>query len=328
SSISPLVVRSGRDQGKVTQPSDLWTGTLYIPAAFLPQPTAVWYMKIPNKKYPQGLNSIINIVGLMRTAVERNKFADGSSTTSRLAVWIRKLKKMKIVGGMVFAEPSVSPLIKTLKGDALMERKEMIMGAVIAHNRGEWYTPTGEIEDQIMHVHRNWKTVKIENQKIIKAASHKTAPPQQHQYQSSPAPNSDPMVPGSSTTMSQSCTTPSDYDQGVATMPQLGEPLVTNMGSQHSQFTGISTVQRADGGRSINPNPSLGPGFHDHFPSTYPPHRVDGFTHGPATGFHEHVPHWTDVIPFYDGNHFVGHQVIPEFLPGGLPNDAGTIHAL
>ncbi|KAG6834900.1 hypothetical protein H0H93_006566 [Arthromyces matolae] len=183
SSVSPLVVRSGSNQGVVVQPPDLWSGKVYFPTTFWPRPSGKrLFLKIPNKKYPQGLNSIINIAGLMRTAVEANKLEGGTRSTScTLARWIRKLEAAKVLGAMVLAEPLISPSIKTLEGVALMERKEMIRDAVMAHNNGEWYTPTSEIEDQIRHLHRNWKTVKIENQKIIKAASHNTAPTQQHQ---------------------------------------------------------------------------------------------------------------------------------------------------
>ncbi|KAG6846905.1 hypothetical protein H0H93_011193, partial [Arthromyces matolae] len=152
-------------------PPYLWTPfAISLPQRFLPNDQNL-EMFIPKKMYPEGQISIINIAGLMRTALE------GTDTPQERAVkiiflnaWIKQLKECNSVGEMKFAPGSSANGRTFLRGTELMDRKRMILDVVQAHNKGTWYIPSREIEDEIKETHIGWDAVKAGNMKILNAA--------------------------------------------------------------------------------------------------------------------------------------------------------------
>ncbi|KAG6815348.1 hypothetical protein H0H93_010085 [Arthromyces matolae] len=158
-----------------------------MPKVFLPGSNRVLDLLIPNKDlevYPEGLKSVFNILGLMRTAVVKQKDGAKKSTIATLTAWTNKLKKDGVLGGMELPLGLASTKsIKRLEGTALEGRKEMIWHTVKAHNQGRWYTPDPVIEDEIRGLYHDWDEVKTRNKNILTVAARHNAAPT-HQLQS------------------------------------------------------------------------------------------------------------------------------------------------
>ncbi|KAG6847322.1 hypothetical protein H0H93_008852, partial [Arthromyces matolae] len=120
-----------------------------IPKEFIPKGEALKLWLPPDKK---GQDSVVNIVGLMRTAVEVPNGTTGTFTGSILALWIHRLQKRKAWGGKKIPEGSKSPKVKRLTGNDLQRRKEEIEEIVKMHNEGKWFEPDKEMREEIKGV--------------------------------------------------------------------------------------------------------------------------------------------------------------------------------
>ncbi|KAG6834841.1 hypothetical protein H0H93_007033 [Arthromyces matolae] len=166
-------------------PPGLSTESTYVPKAFLPPNTNPPLM-VPKKEYPEALNSLFNIVGLVGTAVTKDL---EKKTWDR---WVKNFKDRYDFGGMKFPNGGSSHPI--LAGTKLVERKQMIRDVVRDHNQGKWYKPDNHIEDEIRKVHElgEWDAVKKENT-ILMAARNAVAPVRQQTF---PSPPNDTSIQG------------------------------------------------------------------------------------------------------------------------------------
>ncbi|KAG6818882.1 hypothetical protein H0H93_000639 [Arthromyces matolae] len=130
----PLVAGTLEDEKKETVP---------VPNDFIPEETSL-RLWIPEDR--DGLNSVIYIIGLMRTAIE------GISSSRQLTNWTSRLKNREFWKGKKISIPGGkrdSTSMKTLKGDKLKERKELIKQVVEDHNEGKWFKPDRELKKEI-----------------------------------------------------------------------------------------------------------------------------------------------------------------------------------
>ncbi|KAG6847192.1 hypothetical protein H0H93_009596 [Arthromyces matolae] len=137
--VSPLVARNGEGEGK---------RMVQIPPAFMPKGKKVM-LWIPTED--EGLDSVINIIGLMRTAVEVTS-RTSAYTGTKFSDWIGKLKKKVEFGAKKIPPGSSLSLVKRLKGNKLAKRKEDIEKAVMQHNEGIWFVPSDKMKREIVEI--------------------------------------------------------------------------------------------------------------------------------------------------------------------------------
>ncbi|KAG6847185.1 hypothetical protein H0H93_009623, partial [Arthromyces matolae] len=115
---------------------------IHMPKHFIPEGTdlKLW---IPDSN--EGRDSVIQIIELMRTAVQVGGYPGGIYTGHGLTNWIDGLKKRNVLGGKTIPNGPKSPFLDRLTGDALIKRKKEIEKAVQGHNNGHWFVP-----DEIM----------------------------------------------------------------------------------------------------------------------------------------------------------------------------------
>ncbi|KAG6809411.1 hypothetical protein H0H93_015833, partial [Arthromyces matolae] len=128
-----------------------WIGKVQMPPTIIPKGRKLdlW---IPSND--AGLDSVVNIVGLMRTAVESTK-----ESPKAFSAWIIALKGTQYLGGKEIPKGTTSNMINhrsnRLKGNDLERRKLEIFKVVAAHNKGQWFTPVGTIKMEIERLLRH-----------------------------------------------------------------------------------------------------------------------------------------------------------------------------
>ncbi|KAG6835516.1 hypothetical protein H0H93_000615 [Arthromyces matolae] len=112
--------------------------TINVPTNFIPTgPTLeLWIPEDSN-----GLDSVIDIVGLMRTAVKK-------SSAKQFSNWVGRLRSLD-VWKWKHIPAGKSEGIQDLKGEKLVERKELIKKVVEKHNKGTWFKPERELKEEI-----------------------------------------------------------------------------------------------------------------------------------------------------------------------------------
>ncbi|KAG6846594.1 hypothetical protein H0H93_012950, partial [Arthromyces matolae] len=121
-----------------------WKGKVNVPGPFIPDGTKLELL-IPDND--AGLDSVVNIIALMRTAVQV-RTSTGKSTARWLGRWINSLRKSSLLGKKEIPRSSgaIWKNIVRLTGKDLEERKEMIKEVVEQHNEGRWFKPSKEMK--------------------------------------------------------------------------------------------------------------------------------------------------------------------------------------
>ncbi|KAG6834877.1 hypothetical protein H0H93_006714, partial [Arthromyces matolae] len=99
------------------------------------------------------LDSIINIVGLMRTAISGPTWKATSDTAARLSGWLKGLKyRIKKISAAKKLPPGSNTkydCVETLKDEDLNRRKQEIKEIVDKHNEGKWFEPDEKMKEEI-----------------------------------------------------------------------------------------------------------------------------------------------------------------------------------
>ncbi|KAG6806469.1 hypothetical protein H0H93_002911, partial [Arthromyces matolae] len=139
--ILPLVAVNAEGRNRAVT-ADLISGKkVNMPKDFVPEGTT---LKLCIPRDTRGLDSVINIVELMRTAI------DGRKTGNTLSTWIWRLRSLDVWKRTGKEIPlATSSNTKRLEGDKLMERKKLIKEAVEKHNKQVWFIPTPKVKKEM-----------------------------------------------------------------------------------------------------------------------------------------------------------------------------------
>ncbi|KAG6834355.1 hypothetical protein H0H93_010248 [Arthromyces matolae] len=108
-------------------------------------------LKIPTSN--EGLDSVINILGLLRTAVPDAKASNAFSA------WIRYLRNRNILEGKNIHQARLGYTRRfILKGNNLVARKRLIEKVVKEHNEGIWFKPYGTIKKEMEDILKDYET--------------------------------------------------------------------------------------------------------------------------------------------------------------------------